>query len=84
MLYEWDDKKFDEEYQGWLERNWKKQKGKEKKKLKRINDEEEEEIKEGRMEEWDEKDEIGKMKDLYNELQKIFRMKILKKKEVLS
>ena len=84
MLYEWDDKKFDEEYQGWLERNWKKQKGKEKKKLKRIDDEEEEEIKEGRMEEWDEKDEIGKMKDLYNELQKIFRMKILKKKEVLS
>ena len=84
MLYGWDDKKFDEEYQGWLERNWKKQKGKEKKKLKRIDDEEEEEIKEGRMEEWDEKDEIGKMKDLYNELQKIFRMKILKKKEVLS
>ena len=84
MLYGWDDKKFDEEYQGWLERNWKKQKEKEKKKLKRIDDDEEEEIKEGRMEEWDEKDEIGKMKDLYNELQKIFRMKILKKKEVLS
>ena len=83
MLYGWDDKKFDEEYWGRLERNWKKQKGKEKERLERIDKEvEEEEIEEGRIEEWDEEDEMGKMGDIYEKLQEIFGMKILKR-EVL-
>jgi len=33
ILYRWNDKKFDKEYWGRLEKNWKKWKGKEKKRL---------------------------------------------------
>ena len=80
ILYRWNDKRFDEEYQGRLKRNWKKWKGKEKKRLERIDEEEkEEEIEEGRIEKWDEEDEMGKMGDIYDKLQEIFRMKILKR-----
>ena len=70
MLYGWDDRRFDEEYWGQLERNQKKQKGKGKKKLEKIDDEEEEEeeIEKGRIEEWNEEDEMGKMGDIYDEL----------------
>ena len=68
ILYGQNNKKFDEEYQGQLERNWRKQKGKGKEKLKRIDKEKEKEIKEGKIEEWDEEDKIGKIKDIYDEL----------------
>jgi len=57
MLYGWDDKRFNEEYWGRLERNWNKWKGKE-----------EEKDKKGRIEEGYEEDEIGNMEDPYNEL----------------
>jgi len=63
ILYRWDNMRFNEEYWGQLERNWKKWKGKGK--LERID---EEEIEEERIEEWNEEDEMGKMRDLYNEL----------------
>jgi len=47
----------------------KKWKGKGKEKLERIDKEEEEEIlKERRIEEWDKEDEMGKIGDLYNKL----------------
>ena len=69
ILYRWDDNKFNEEYWGQLERNWRKQKGKGKERLERINkEEEEEEIEEGRIEKWDEEDKMGKMKDIYDKL----------------
>ena len=75
MLYRWDDKRFDEEYWGRLERNWNKWKGKG-----TINKgKEEEKDKEGRIEEWDEEDEMGKIGDPYNKLQEIFGTKILKR-----
>jgi len=52
-----------------LKRNWKKWKGKEKKRLERVDEEEkEEEIEEGRIEKWNEEDEMRKMGDIYNEL----------------
>ena len=67
ILYGQDDKRFDQEYWGQLERNWKKWKGKGKERLERIDEEEEEEAKfeEGRIEKWDEEDKMGK---LYNKL----------------
>jgi len=69
ILYGWDDKRFNEEYWGQLERNWEKWKGKEKERLERINkEEEEEEIKERRIGEWNEEDEMEKMGNLYDEL----------------
>jgi len=69
MLYGWDDKRFNKEYWGQLERNWKKWKGKGKERLERIDKkEEEEEIKEGRIEKWNKEDEMGKMGDPYDEL----------------
>jgi len=49
-----------------LERNWNKWKGKRKERI--DKEEEEEEIKRGRIEEWDEEDKIGRMEDPYNEL----------------
>ena len=52
MLYRWDNKKFNKEYWGRLERNWKKQERKKKKRLEKIDDDdEEEEIKKLRKEE---------------------------------
>ena len=75
MLYRWDNKRFDEEYWGRLERNWNKWKGKG-----TINKgKEEEKDKEGRIEEQDEEDEMGKIGDPYNKLQEIFGTKILKR-----
>ena len=66
ILYRQNDKRFDQEYWGQLERNWKKQ-GKGKERLERIDEEEEEEAKfeEERIEKWDEEDKMGK---LYNKL----------------
>ena len=58
LLYKWDNKKFDREYWGWLEKNWLRWKGKTK--LERI-DEEEEETKERRTEKWDEEDKLGNL-----------------------
>jgi len=64
MLYEWDDKRFDEEYWGWLERNWNKWKGKG-----MINERrKEEKDKEGKIKEWDEEDEMKKIVDPYDKL----------------
>jgi len=69
MLYRWDDKRFDQEYWGRLERNWNKWKGKEKQRLKRINKKEkEEEIVKDKIEEWNEEDEMGDIRDPYDEL----------------
>ena len=69
MLYGWDDKRFDQEYWGLLERNWKKQKRKGKEWLERIDkEEEEEEIVERKIEEWNEEDELGNLRDYYNKL----------------
>ena len=59
MLYRQDDKRFDEEYWGWLEGNQKKQKGKREK---------EKEAKEKRKGEQDEEDKMENIEDLYNEL----------------
>ena len=81
MLYRWDDKRFDEEYWEQFERNQKKQKRKEKKRLEWID--KEKEIEKRRIEEWDEEDKMGKIGDIYNKLQEIFGTKILKKR-VLS
>ena len=64
MLYRQDDRRFDKEYWGRLERNWKKWKRKGKKILEKINKEEEEE----EIKEWNEEDEMGKIEDIYNEL----------------
>jgi len=66
MLYGWNNKRFNKEYWGQLERNWNKWKGKGKERT--DEEEEEEEIEEGRIEEWDKKDEIEKMRDPYNKL----------------
>jgi len=49
ILYGWDDKRFDEEYWGWLERNWNKWKGKGKERI--DKEEEKEKFKKERIEE---------------------------------
>jgi len=54
MLYEWDDRRFDQEYWGQLERNWrhwKRIQQKRRKTLKTIQEEKEQEIEEPRIEE---------------------------------
>jgi len=52
MLYRWDNRRFDKEYWGQLEKNWKKWKGKEKKRLEKTNEKEKEEkIEKGKIEE---------------------------------
>jgi len=66
MLYGWDNKRFDEEYWGRLERNWNKWKRKGKERI--DEEEEEEEIEGARIKEWDNEDEIGRMGDPYDEL----------------
>ena len=69
ILYRWDDRRFNKEYWGRLERNWKKWKEKGKKRLEKIDKkEEEEERKKERIEEWNEEDKMGKMEDIYNKL----------------
>ena len=84
MLYGWDNKRFDKEYWGQLERNQKKQKRKGKERLEKIDKEKKkEEIKEEGIREWDKEDEMGKIGNIYDELQEIFGIKILKR-EVLS
>jgi len=61
MLYGWDNKRFDREYWGQLERNWLRWKGRAR--LERIKEEEdkEEKDKESRIEEWNEEDELGNL-----------------------
>ena len=66
ILYGWDDKRFDEEYWGWLERNWNKWKRKGKERI--DKEEEKEKFKKERIEEWNKDDEMEKMGDLYNKL----------------
>jgi len=68
ILYEWDNKRFNKEYWGQLERNWKKWKEKRKERSERIDKEEEEKTKKERIEEWNEEDKMGKMGDPYDEL----------------
>ena len=69
MKFVTDDKKFNEEYQEQLERNWRKWKGKGKKRLEMIiKEEEKKERIEERIEKQDKEDEMGKIRDIYNEL----------------
>ena len=58
MLYGWDNKRFDREYWGQLERNWLRWKGRAR--LERIKEKEEKD-KESRIEEWNEEDELGNL-----------------------
>jgi len=72
MLYGWSDKRYDQEYWGRLERNWRRWKGKKPARrgtMKTIPEEEVEEEKSG-VREWTEEDEdeIGNMVDPYYEL----------------
>jgi len=72
MLYGWSDKRYDQEYWGRLERNWRRWKGKKPARrgtIKTIPEEEVEEEKSG-VREWTEEDEdeIGNMVDPYYEL----------------
>jgi len=72
MLYEWSDKRYDQEYWSRLERNWRKWKGKKpvrREMTKKIPEEEVKEEKSG-VREWTEEDEdkMGDMVDPYYEL----------------
>jgi len=68
MLYGWSDRRYDQEYWGRLERNWRQWKGKRPARRETIPEEEEKE-KSG-VREWTEEDEdeIGNMIDPYYEL----------------
>ena len=70
MLYGWDDKRFDQEYWEQLKRNQRHQKGIQgRRTLETIQKEEDEQGIEGpRIEEWDKKDKMGNLQDLYNKL----------------
>ena len=70
ILYGWNDRRFDQEYWGQLERNQKHWKGIQRRRtLETIQKEEnKQEIEGPRIEEWDEEDKIGNLQDLYNEL----------------
>jgi len=73
MLYGWSDKRYDQEYWGRLERNWKRWKGKRparKETMKTIPEEEETKEEESEVREWTEEDddEMGNMVDPYYEL----------------
>ena len=75
-LYDWSNKQYDQEYQGRMERNWRRQKGKKPARrgtMKTIPEEEEEvEEEKSGVREWTEEDEdeMGNMVDPYYELQK--------------
>ena len=68
-LFGWSDKKYDEEYWGRLERNWRQWKGGQPKKRRTIETINKEEDKSG-VREWTEEDDkkMGNMVDLYYEL----------------
>jgi len=68
-LFGWSDKKYDEEYWGRLERNWRQWKGEQPKKRRTIETINKEEDKSG-VREWTEEDDkkMGNMVDLYYEL----------------
>jgi len=73
MLYGWSDKRYDQEYWGRLERNWRRWKGKKPAKretMKTILEEEEAEEEKSGVREWTEEDEdeMNNMVDLYYEL----------------
>jgi len=73
MLYGWSNKRYDQEYWGRLERNWRQWKGKKpvrKGTMKTILEEEEIEEEKSGVREWTEEDddEMGNMIDLYYEL----------------
>jgi len=73
MLYEWSDKRYDQEYWRRLERNWRRWKGKKPVKrgtMKTILEEEETEKEKSGVREWTEEDEdeIGNMVDPHYEL----------------
>ena len=77
MLYRWNNKRFDREYQGRIERTWKqwkKEKTREQRTLETIQEKDEEEEEENeqefegdRIEEQD-KDDIGNLQDPYDKL----------------
>ena len=79
MLYGWSDKRYDQEYWGRLENNWRWWKGKKpvRRRMMKTIPEEEEETEEEKSEirEWieEDKDEMDNMVDPYYELQKIPR-----------
>jgi len=73
MLYGWSDKRYDQEYWGRLERNWRRWKGRRsarRETMKTIPEEEEIEEEKLGVREWTEEDnnEMGNMADLYYEL----------------
>ena len=69
MLYGWSDRRYDQEYWGRLERNWRRWKGKRPARRETMKTIPEEEEKSG-VREWTEEDEdeMGNMVDLYYEL----------------
>jgi len=72
-LYGWSDKRYDQEYWGRMEKNWRQWKGKKPMKretMKMISEEEEIEKEKSGVREWTEEDndEMGNMADLYYEL----------------
>ena len=75
MLYRWSDKRYDQEYWGRLERNWRQQKGKRpvrKETMKTIPEEKETEEEKLEVQEQTKEDEdkMGNMVDLHYKLQK--------------
>ena len=77
-LYGWSDKRYDQEYWGRMEKNWRQWKGKKPMKretMKTILEEEEIEEEKSGVREWTEEDddEMGNMADPYYELQEIPR-----------
>ena len=77
-LYRWSDKRYDQEYWGRMEKNWRRWKGKKLMKretMKTIPEEEEIEEEKSGVREWTEEDddEMGNMADPYYELQEIPR-----------
>jgi len=71
-LFGWSNKRYDQEYWSHMDRNWRKWKGirpLERRRLNTIREEKEkDEHQGGRIEEWDEEDEMGQMGDIMNEL----------------
>ena len=74
-LFGWSDKRYDQEYWGRLERNWRQQKGKRsgERKMETITEKEEIKKENSGVREWTEEDdnEMGNMIDPYYELQEI-------------
>jgi len=78
LLYRWDNRKFDREYWGRLERNWRQwrsERAKGEKTLETIQEKDKEEKEKNewefegaRIEKWDKENKMGNLQDLYNKL----------------